>query len=483
MSELVQGDIVQWLKGRLWLVENGYLPRYHAVIADPPYALISISKRFGKADSAPAKFGNDGAFARASKGFMGQSWDGWDTLQDYQAWVTEWAALLLNVVYPGAVLAMFGGTRTWHRLTCGLEDAGWEIFDTLMYCYGSGFPKSHAVTNDFRNQRHGGNFKAISNDAMLRLSLLERAALLKLERGFDGFGSALKPSYEPILLCRAPRQGNTYAKLATDYGTAALNIDGSRIGTDERTYQSTAIVGAGRERALNVVDRGDGKTLDGRDLQKVLARQQRYVDERFETTVSGRWPANLIFDAEAAKLLDEMSGELQNGGDNANSPTREGMFGTRNTMIGGTKYAGDSGGASRFFYTAKADSAERQYPDGDEWKRLTHPTVKPLDLTRWLATLLLPPSIVGERRLLVPFAGVGSEMIGAHLAGWESVTGIEQDASYVEQGRKRLAWWREQKSYESGIERIKSIVRGNADDVELVQSGQLPLFAAVAGAN
>lgn len=439
--ELLNADYLDWLRGRLWLVRNGYMPRYHAVFADPPYALISISKRFGSASAAPAKFGKDGAFSRASRGFMGQTWDGWETLADYQAWVTEWAALTLEFVYPGAFLAMFGGARTAHRLATGLEESGWEIVDVIAWCYGSGFPKSHAVTNDFRKARRGGNFDAISNQAMVNLSLYERRDLRRLELNFDGYGSALKPAYEPVILARAPKNGAPLATLARDFGTGSLNIDAGRVGTGG--------------------DRATGGIAASNYFIGVNAREQR--------PNGGRWPANLLFDEAAAAVLDEQSGDVRAGGnltgDEPSPPAGYEVYGNYNRV--GWQGYNDSGGASRFFYTSKASSAERLYPAGDGWQRLSHPTLKPLDLTRWLTSLLLPPSGVGERRLLTPFAGVGSEMIGAYLSGWDTVTGIEQSADYVQQGTKRLAYWLGQPDYETGLETIKAARRAaKLDDDE-----------------
>ena len=194
--------------------------------------------------------------------------------------------------------------------------------------------------------------------------------------------------------------------------------------------------------------------------------------------LSGRWPANFLLDSETAKRLDEMSGELHGGGNkHAMKQNRGGSFGGGRM---GSEYIYDNGGgASSFFFTyqadqldeadpvkycAKASRAERnagcfelprveykmQRPiDGNLAtsplaNRNPHPTVKPIALTRYLATLLLPPAEYAPRRLLVPFAGVGSEMIGARLAGWEEVTGIELNEEYIEIGKARLAHWLKQ---------------------------------------
>lgn len=109
-----------------------------AVVTDPPYHLTSIVKRFGSATAAPAQFGKDGAFARQSRGFMGKTWDGGDVSMNANTW-----RAVLRVMKPGAHLLAFGGTRTHHRIWCAIEDAGFEIRDTVFWMYGSGFPKSH----------------------------------------------------------------------------------------------------------------------------------------------------------------------------------------------------------------------------------------------------------------------------------------------------------------------------------------------------
>jgi site-specific DNA-methyltransferase (adenine-specific) len=425
-DHLIQADVLDWLRANQWQAQNGFLPKYHAVLCDPPYFLGSITKRFGKPDSKPAQYGRDGAYGRVSAGFMGQQWDGFDSVWHYQDWVTEWATLLLDFVYPGALLMAFGGTRTYHRLASGLEDAGWDVTDSMHYLYGTGFPKNHNV---------GG-----------------------------GYGTALKPAFEPVVIARAPRGSTTFAQLAQQYGTGAFNIDGSRIETGDSL--GGGMVSKGRPKVAKGWDRPWMHDPDVTERKKVESAEKVALAEQL-----GRYPANLLLDEEAAALLDAQSGELRNGGGNANSPEREGMFGVRKPPFGGTQYAGDKGGASRFFYTAKASSFEREagledftpqtvndgrqtpidnpYQRGETLRRATHPTMKPLRLNEYLARLILPPEAVGERRLLIPFAGVASEMIGAHLAGWDVVTGLEREAEYIEQGQARLRWWTQFDSYEA----------------------------------
>ncbi len=136
---IVESELIEWLKHY-----GG--PRYHAVLSDPPYALISITKRFGKAGSAPAQEGSDGRYSRLSGGFMGQKWDGFKSLEHYQKWVSEWSKLMIErLLYPGAVCLFFGGTRTFHHLGVGLENGGFEIVDSILipWLHGQGFPKGH----------------------------------------------------------------------------------------------------------------------------------------------------------------------------------------------------------------------------------------------------------------------------------------------------------------------------------------------------
>lgn len=422
-ASLVHADLLDWLRANRWLVENGFMPKFHAALGDPPYFLGSIVKRFGKEGSAAAKYGKDGSFTRLTRGFMGKSWDGFSDVWAYQDWVTEWGALMLSFMHPGALGMFFGGTRTYHRLAAGLEDAGWDVVDCIMYCFGSGFPKSH-------NQ--------------------------------GGHGSSLKPAFEPVVIVRAPRGKATFADLQRDYGTGMYDIDGGRI---------EAEAGANL-RGGAVSSKSDGWDRPWKhDLEQVAAAKARIGANSEKAESLGRWPANLILDSESAALMDAMSGESVSTA----SVRHNGEF---KSVAKGAETAhdtfghADSGGASRFFYTAKAASWER-CAGLDE--RSSHPTLKPLSLTEYLCRLLLAPSHVAERRLLVPFAGVASEMIGARLAGWESVTGIEREAEYIPQGQARLDWWQQFTSYEQA----QRAYGGEQERVELATNGQMPLFADV----
>ena len=157
-----------------------------AVVTDPPYHFASIVKRFGKEGSAPAQYGTDGVYARSSRGFMGKEWDGGDIAFRPETWALVW-----RVLKPGGHMVAFGAPKNYHRLACAIEDAGFEIRDSLMWVFGSGFPKSMNIGN--------------------------------------GWGTALKPAYEPIVLARKPLSEKTVAANVLRWGTGALNIDATRV--------------------------------------------------------------------------------------------------------------------------------------------------------------------------------------------------------------------------------------------------------------
>ena len=285
-----------------------------------------------------------------------------------QEWHIAWTSAAMRVLRPGGHLLAFGGTRTFHRLTCGLEDAGFEIRDVLTWLYGSGFPKSHNLDGE-----HAGR------------------------------GTALKPAWEPIILARKPLAG-TVAHNVTEHGTGALNIDAARIHTDGRPHRENQ----GRD-AVNCY--GDG--LAG--------------SRAAGTTDLGRWPANVALDADAAALLDDQVGELTSGA----NPTRRGSDKFRTAYGDFTGQAEcvaqrgkDVGGPSRFFYTGKASTADRNNGHGPA---NTHPTVKPTDLMRWLVRLATPPGGI----ILDPFAGSGTTGVAARAEGHRAVL-IERDPEYLQ---------------------------------------------------
>lgn len=336
--------------------------------------------------------------------FMGKQWD--HGVPGINFWKEA-----MRICKPGAMMAAFGGSRTHHRLMCAIEDAGWEIRDVVMWLYGSGFPKSH---NHF---------------------------------GFEGYGTALKPSHEPIILAMKPLDG-TFAQNAEKWGVAGINIDDSRVGANGGTTKGS-------------FPNEESKTCYGNGLNGSC--------EIVELN-KGRWPANLILSEEAAELLDQMSGVLKSGSGNKNISNRDyrNAFGKGLGKGYGEGIGGDSGGASRFFYCAKASSAERNRGleglplkecqtgcggdmpvdddgnDRDRFKKKAqnfHPTVKPLSLMKYLLKLLAPP---GDPIVLDPFCGSGSTLVAAKELGIRAI-GIEKSEEYCEIAKARVAFEEKEK--------------------------------------
>jgi DNA modification methylase len=350
--------------------------------------------------------------------FMGKGWD--YGVPGVSFWLEA-----LRVAKPGAHLVAFGGTRTYHRLACAIEDAGFEIRDCLSWLYGSGFPKSldvsKAIDKAANAEREVLGFNAAKamqqtpNRGLVAFSGAGRpgeitAPATEAARTWEGWGSALKPAWEPIILARKPLVG-TVAANVLEHGTGALNIDGCRIGTTDRlSFGSREI--------------GDGVKY-GR-----MAKERQTPGEQ---NAAGRWPANLVLDEEAAAMLDEQSGIAKPATPRAGGGYRpDGKRGTLDIKARTTPtypmVRGDTGGASRFFYTAKASSGERHYAGKN-----SHPTVKPVDLMRWLVRLVTPPGGL----VLDPFMGSGSTGIAALAEGFRFV-GCELDAEMVALARRRI---------------------------------------------
>ncbi len=228
--ELHCGDCLEILPT---LAENSI----DACVTDPPYHLTSIVKRFGTDNAAPAQFGKDGAYARAAAGFMGRKWDGGDVAFRVETWREVY-----RVLKPGAHLIAFGGTRTFHRMACAIEDAGFEIRDQIQWLYGSGFPKSHDVSKGIDRAagaerevlgiagKSGSERSCMAGD-FAGGEYLATAAATTAARQWEGWGTALKPACEPIVLARKPLSESTVAANVLKWGTGALNIDGCRVAT------------------------------------------------------------------------------------------------------------------------------------------------------------------------------------------------------------------------------------------------------------
>jgi site-specific DNA-methyltransferase (adenine-specific) len=492
---------------------------FDAVLCDPPYGLTS-KRPGGRSEKTKGA---------VLKGFMGLGWD--SGVPDAVCW-----GEVQRVCKPGAYLLSFGGTRTFHRLACAVEDAGWSIVDCMMFLYGTGFPKSHSIGKaidkkqgnerkvvgvkpgheDFVNRQTSGHITALQNTGgggfgrpWMESEEARNNYHMKTAPGsedsarWEGYGTALKPAYEPIIVAMKPVEG-TYADNALTHGVAGFNIDGSRIEAKDSQLEEKYRSVRGTGKRNNLVYGSDNRDRD---------------EGRIEPHNAGRWPTNVILqhhheckkvgtrrvkgdkrspspektngkrqsgfanigadkgDAKPnarvygddvvevwdchqdcpVRLLDEQSGERPGcKSPSSAKPTSIYRPEQGNYQSQGPIYP-DTGGASRFFYHAKVAKKERNKgceklrwvrekdqllfvkPELEEAAKREgvrvhegnlHPTLKPLDLCRYLATLILPPERETPRRLLVPFSGAASEVIASILAGWDEVVGVELDPSH-----------------------------------------------------
>ena len=381
-------------------------------VTDPPYHLVANKKE------DPRKASPDAA-KRARRGFMGMKWDGGAVAFEPETW-----AGVLRVLKPGAHLLAFGGTRTYHRMVCAIEDAGFEIRDQIGWLYGSGFPKSH-----------------------------------NLDGEWEGWGTALKPAWEPIVVARKPFKGTVEANV-TAQGTGAYNIDGCRIETSDVLQGS------------------------GTPPLKFSGNNSRPFHESAEPLgctqhSAGRWPANIIHDGsdEVLAAFPDAPGQLADASTSTSTSTRktQNVYGAMRRGRGEEASADsdnegavgfkmkpgmrrlDDGSAARFFYCAKADREDRndgcyslpkkpmnwssgeqnpgsfQAEGTDRSAHNPHPTVKPTDLMRYLCKLVTPPNGI----VVDPFMGSGSTGRGAIIEGF-SFIGIEEDPDYIEIARARI---------------------------------------------
>lgn len=485
-----------------------------SVVTDPPYGLEFMGKDW----DAPWKQGADvHAEARTRRAdemvdeskrrFIASSVNKYAAGLPFQRWCEAWATECLRVLKPGGHLLAFGGTRTWHRLACAVEDAGFEVRDSIAWMYGSGFPKSLDVSKaidkmDATHERRaralrftawmrstgitarqvdeatgtnmGGHYLTAESqpavatvahldmlrpllpevpewvEEMARQRTVESQTFASREvlgrdrnwgassdstpnapngewgitapatdaaREWAGWGTALKPAFEPVVVARKPLAG-TVAGNVLAWGTGALNVDGCRVEGPKP-------------------DTTRGASVNASSMAAPLGGQGRILDDG-----KGRWPANVVLDDSQARLLDAESGERGGG---VGQSTRGGGGGgdwnptDRTEKPGQTVRGdgreigyGDTGGASRFFptfrYEAKAPATERPRVNGT-----AHPTVKPLALMRWLVRLVTPPG----GTVLEPFAGSGTTVEACIVEGFQCIA-IEREADYLPLIRQRI---------------------------------------------
>jgi DNA modification methylase len=432
MIKLLQGDCRDSMRD---MPENSV----DSIVSDPPYGL----------------------------GFMGKGWD--HGVPGAEFWQEA-----LRVAKPGAYLLAFGGTRTFHRLTVAIEDAGWEIRDCIMWVYGSGFPKSHDVSKGI-DKAAGAEREVVGIDDARRASQSRpfgqgatqdegidsrtiTAAAAEAAKQWNGWGTALKPAWEPIIVARKPLAG-TVAENVEQYGTGGINIDGCRVGVD----------GA----------RNNGRAAGSNGIYGEIGATER-VDYN-----KGRWPANLIHDGseEVVSLFPDVDGTY---GMKKVEGGHRFIVGDTETVQKFDRGFQDSGSAARFFYCAKANQqdrnegcenlppkrdSDRTLEDGvggdnprnrsNNARRNHHPCVKPTALMRYLCRLVTHPGGI----VLDPFMGSGSTGKGAVAEGF-SFVGCELDPEYVEIARARIA----------GVGDVREDTPEPAKVVE--KTGQLSLFGS-----
>lgn len=361
-----------------------------AVVTDPPYGLK----------------------------FMGHRWD--YSVPSVALWQE-----VLRVLKPGGHLLSFGGTRTYHRMVVNIEDAGFEIRDQLQWIYGSGFPKSMDISKAFvkslavereviGQQKYttpnikGNSFNSDDVSGRGRLAANITAPTSDQAKEWDGWGTALKPANEPIVLARKPITG-TIVDNITEHGVGGINIDACRIASDTKITNHSR----GTESAKSKGKYGDSTAQETHQTQG----QQL-----------GRFPANVILDEAAGRLLDIQSGTLKSGDSKGfkGEHTAKIYAPYANNQIDPATIYADSGGASRFFYCAKASKSERGQGN-------THPTVKPVKLMEYLVKLITPVGGI----VLDPFAGSMTTGIACIRLG-RSFIMIERDEDSYNMGRTRL---------------------------------------------
>jgi len=401
-------------------------------------------------------------------GFMGKHWDSTGIAYNLDMWKEVY-----RLLKPGGHLLSFGGTRTYHRMASAVEDAGFEIRDMILWIHGQGFPKSLDVSKaidkmmEYAERRgyldtptgglHGGSGFTVGRFTGRQLKPEPYSPEAKT---WNGWGTALKPACEPIVMARKPLGEKTVAENVLKYGTGAIDVDGGRIGVEIIPAQE-------RGNAINVSFQSGGFTQEHQ----------------------GRFPSNVIIDEVAAEMLDGQSGvsvTRPHDGDGKLLDTRQVGWGFKRLPCD----ISDSGGASRFFYVAKASAKERwfvckvcgdAYNDRSKHEKhsmhcddcgvdfqpsftlgtalcvaetgdtripknptihddhnthsnlIGHPTQKPLKLIEYLVKLVTPP----DGTVLDPFLGSGTLTVAARNLGFNSI-GIEQDDTWIPVYRRRL---------------------------------------------
>ncbi len=453
---LLNGDCIEEMQK---LIDDG--KQVDSVVTDPPYHLTSIVKRFGKEGSAPAQFGTDGAFKRASTGFMGKEWDGGDIAFRKETW-----ELAYKLLKPGGHLLAFSASRNYHRMAVAIEDAGFEIRDQIMWLYGSGFPKSlnigKAVDKKQGNDREvvGTIERGSVEDAIAKgvgytadpanqnnkaIFGYGTETVTKGNSEWEGWGTSLKPAHEPIVMARKPLEGTNIDNVLK-YGTGGINIDGCRIEGNDAKYPDTnpdfrdqgkkskeaigidklsfgQVQNAERKKVVRKSRSGDGVWTNNNSGMKAEGTEFADADPR------GRFPANVMHDG--SDVVKDIFPNSKLGSSKphivkSNIEKYEGWgnISNKNEMVG----YGDEGSAARYFYCPKVSKNERNNAEKN-----THPTVKPVELMKYLCRLVTPKG----GTVLDPFMGSGSTGMAAKDEGFDFI-GIEKEKEYFDICQSRI---------------------------------------------
>lgn len=442
------------------LIDQGV--RVHSVVTDPPYGLTSIVKRFGKEGSAPAKFGTDGAFGRASAGFMNKAWDGTGIERDPEFW-----RLIHDILLPGGFVFAFSGSRTGHWQACAMEMAGFIMHPMHGWVYGSGMPKAHnpcpgidklmgmeggrnLIGETVRrldagaDQNNDGTWEKLEDRTYERGTYAPGSPEAQAWDGWRHGTQSQKPALEPLYLGQKPYSEKTGALNLLKHGVGAVNIDGCRVPIDTMADASQIRTMARGQRTEDKNGQEWGLSKGGGDTPQVVRPE-------------GRWPANLLHDgsAEVVALFPQTPGQLAKASTSDTPRAGQNTYGVMARGSNGSEPRADSGSAARFFnsfplteddyqwaidagliddvpallgpikYHTKATKADRA---GSK-----HPTVKAVGLVEWCITHLTPKGGV----VLDPFAGSGTTGQAARNLGFDCIL-MEAEPEYVDFLRQRF---------------------------------------------
>ena len=379
-TELIHGDCIKILEK---MEDNSV----DSIVTDPPYGIE----------------------------FMGKKWD-------YDVPSVEMWKEAFRVLKPGGHLLSFAGSRTYHRMAVNIEDAGFRIRDQIMWVYGSGFPKSQSISKNI--DKKAGRYvegevlpSSRTVKGPLGFQMKEKTAenpQTDEAKEWQGWGSALKPAHEPIVLAQKPFTG-TIVENVLEHGTGGLNIDGCRVRTDEKLI-------AGGNLVSHSADERTGLAL---------GMFQQGTENTFVQNPKGRFPANFIHDGsdEVVSLFPESSttGKRTQRSHSKEKKINDHVHAYQRNRSN-QEYT-DSGSAARFFYCAKAQQSEKG-------ENNIHPTVKPVNLMKYLCRLITPPNGV----VLDPFMGSGTTGIAANVEGFNFI-GIEREEEYIGIARHRISHW------------------------------------------